>query len=524
MTSEAYLRVTDTLSSSGSKSNNVRQNHSMWQCPAHEDRNPSLAVDDKGDKVAVHCHAGCPPDEVLRALSMEFRDLFDAEPESTGHSRHHVRSYVYKRSNGEPWIIVDRWWPKGFSQRLPGTEPGDTKGLQGREPILYRADKVWACMKAGDCQVWLVEGEKDVEECERQGLTATTTLGGAGKWRDSYTQFLRSASEVVIVADQDAIKPDGTLGSGQQHAVAARNALKAAGVKVKIVAPAVGKDASDHFAAGYTARDFKVEPTASTRPRGMDAETLMAKEFEPIAFAVDKILPAGLTICAGSPKAGKSWLALDLCLAVAMGGPALSGIPTTQGSALYLAREDSYRRLQSRAALIMGGTMEGPRCLELVPQEHDWPGGEEGLANLAEWAEEVENPRLVVIDTLAKVEPSMGEESNQRGGNAYSGNYSMMARYKAFADQHNLSLLMIHHDRKQPPSSRADVEGGMASDPFSRISGTRGLTGAADTLWFLESVRGEKQGYLHITGRDVVEQTVDLIKTGPLWLATHLPE
>lgn len=513
------MRVTDTLTERGSKSSNVRQNHSMWQCPAHEDRTPSLAVDDAGDKVLMRCHAGCQPDDVLAALGLEFTDLFDADLEDNSSARHLVRSYVYKRSNGEPWIIVDRWFPKSFAQRLPGTEPGDRTGLKGREPILYRAEKLWPCIQAGGCTVWLVEGEKDVETAERHGLMATTAMMGAGKWRDTYTSFLRGAAEVVIVADQDTIKPDGTLGSGQQHAIAARAALKAAGVKVRIVAPAVGKDLSDHFAAGYTAEDFRPEPTAFTRPRGMDADTLMQHEFEPIAWAVDKVLPSGLGIFAGSPKAGKSWVALDICLAVASGGVALGYIPTTQGSCLYLAREDTYRRLQSRTALIMSGTMEGPKALELVPQEQDWPGGEEGLAHLTEWAEEVGDPRLVVIDTLQKVEPEMGEDGGRRG--AYTGNYTMMSRYKQWADQHNCSVVMIHHDRKQQGDNKV---GGMEADPFTRISGTRGLTGAADTLWFLESVRGTRDGALHITGRDVVEQSVELMKSGPLWQATHLPE
>jgi hypothetical protein len=103
-----------------------------------------------------------------------------------------------------------------------------------------------------------------------------------------------------------------------------------------------------------------------------------------------------------------------------------------------------------------------------------------------------------------------------------------MANYKAWADRHNLALVMIHHDRKDAAGSKPrtsnDSDDLMASDPFSRISGTRGLTGAADTLWFLESIRGKREGFLHVTGRDVVEQTVELMKVGPLWSALSLPE
>jgi hypothetical protein len=171
--------------------------------------------------------------------------------------------------------------------------------------------------------------------------------------------------------------------------------------------------------------------------------------------------------------------------------------------------------LQSRIAYIMGGDRDVPNCLELIPQEHDWPGGEEGLAYLTEWAEECGNPRVVILDTIAKVEPDMGED-RYRG--AYTGNYSMMSRYKQWADTHNCAVVAVHHDRKQTASGSQDT------DPFTRISGTRGLTGAADTLWFLETVRGKGEGFLHITGRDVVEQTMDLMKVGPLWRAMSYPE
>jgi len=52
----------------------------------------------------------------------------------------------------------------------------------------------------------------------------------------------------------------------------------------------------------------------------LDGNTLMAREFEPLRFSVEKILPHGLFILAVSPKIGKSWLSLDLCQAIATGG------------------------------------------------------------------------------------------------------------------------------------------------------------------------------------------------------------
>lgn len=515
---DLLARVRDALEATGSRIVDARGSHFTAQCPVHEDGRPSLSVDEKGGKVLLHCFAGCHNDEIVPALGLEFSDLSDQE--LNGDSPLHIRTYTYRGTDGEVRFCVDRLWPKSFRCRRPDTQPGDYTNINGIEPVLYRAPEVWRKMKAEPTTVWLVDGEKDVETAERHGLVATCPPGFGKRWRTSYTTFLRHAAEVIVVADQDALKPDGSLGPGKQFAIEARNTLRAESIRARVVAPAAGKDLTDHFTAGYGESDFTAEPTASVRPRGMSAADLMGREFEPTQFAVDKVLPSGLTIFAGSPKAGKSWVMLDVCLAVAAGGPALSTLRTEQGCALYLAREDTYKRLQSRIALIMGGTMEGPRSLELVPQEQDWPGGTEGLAYLTEWAEECGSPRLVVMDTLAKIEPEMGE-----GGRVgvYAGNYTMMAGYKQWADRHNCAVVMVHHDRKGAAQGKEQPMG-LESDPFSRISGTRGLTGAADTLWFLETKRGTGEGALHITGRDVVEQTLELRKAGPLWSSLSTPE
>lgn len=525
MTSQAFDLMRDSLTSHGSRFTDNRQNHFMAQCPAHEDHNPSLGVDDGGDKVVLRCYAGCHTDDVVAALGLELKDLFDPgdfDPASRKGTL--IRSYLYERTNGEPWFFVDRYFPKTFRQRLPDVEPvpdlGDKEawkrlGLRNRAPIVYHAPRVYRAMLKGGCTVWWLDGEKDVETAERHGLVATCPPGFA-KWDEHYAEFLKGADEVVLVVDQDKEKPDGSLGSGQANAVLVRNGLRSVGVKVRAVSPAAGKDLTDHFTAGYGVDDFVPEPTIYTRPRGLKASELDGHVFDPVAWAVEGLLPAGLGILAAAPKAGKSWIALDLSLAVASGGRALGGLAVQQGSALYLAREDTYRRLQSRMRLLMGGESV-PDALEVIPSDTEWVGGEEGLANMTEWAEEVGDPRLVVVDTLQRVEPDLGEDG-RRG--AYTGNYSMMARYKNWADNHDCAVLMIHHDRK----ADMNVKSRDQVDPFTRISGTRGLTGAADTMMFLDSERGTGLGVLYVTGRDVAEQALEMNKVGPLWQCISLPQ
>jgi RecA-family ATPase len=65
------------------------------------------------------------------------------------------------------------------------------------------------------------------------------------------------------------------------------------------------------------------------------------------------MLPEGLTLLAGKPKLGKSWLAFSVALSIAAGGGALGAQPVAKGDVLYLALEDNARRLQSRARRLL---------------------------------------------------------------------------------------------------------------------------------------------------------------------------
>ena len=79
----------------------------------------------------------------------------------------------------------------------------------------------------------------------------------------------------------------------------------------------------------------------------VDGRTLMDRPLEPPNFVVDTLISQGLHILAGSPKVGKSWLALWLAVTVAKGEPVWN-MTTKQGTTLYLCLEDSVLRIQNR--------------------------------------------------------------------------------------------------------------------------------------------------------------------------------
>ena len=94
----------------------------------------------------------------------------------------------------------------------------------------------------------------------------------------------------------------------------------------------------------------------------IDGETLMSRPLTPLNFVVDTLLSQGLHILAGSPKVGKSWLALWLAVTVAK-GEAVWGMGVKQGTTLYLCLEDSLTRIQSRLFQI---TDDAPEALHFA--------------------------------------------------------------------------------------------------------------------------------------------------------------
>jgi predicted ATP-dependent serine protease len=94
---------------------------------------------------------------------------------------------------------------------------------------------------------------------------------------------------------------------------------------------------------------------SSWREHVFSAASLRSMEFPPVSFIVPGFVPEGLTILAGRPKIGKSWLALEVCLGVAGDYTVLGGSQPVPGDVLYCALEDNPRRLQKRIYKLLAG-------------------------------------------------------------------------------------------------------------------------------------------------------------------------
>ena len=216
------------------------------------------------------------------------------------------------------------------------------------------------------------------------------------------------------------------------------------------------------------------------RLRTTDGESLTSRPLKPLNFVVDTLLSQGLHVLAGSPKVGKSWLALWLSVTVAKGEP-VWGMRVKQGTTLYLCLEDSMLRIQNRLFEI---TEDAPANVHFSTESDVLGKGLEEQLHffLAEHPDTV----LVIIDTLQMIRCANYDST-------YSNDYRDLSSLKQIADKHDIAILLIHHLRKEP-----------ADDVFNRISGTTAISGAVDSSFTLvEDRRGSGKAKLSCIGRDI---------------------
>jgi len=213
-------------------------------CPAHADIKPSLDVKTESDgKVLVICRSqGCTFAQIAEALGLEQSDFFrgpiivPAKSKAKSTRRidyaHPVAIYLYENPDRSPAYQVRRLnvlnqagkiIDKTFIQyRHDGA---DWKlGLGKIETVLYRLPELLAA-DIGQ-PVWIVEGEKDVENLRARGRLATCNPMGAGKWKDSYSEALRGRP-CLIIPDNDQ--------AGSDHAQQVGRSLHGKATSVKIV-------------------------------------------------------------------------------------------------------------------------------------------------------------------------------------------------------------------------------------------------------------------------------------------------
>jgi hypothetical protein len=230
---------------------------------------------------------------------------------------------------------------------------------------------------------------------------------------------------------------------------------------------------------------INIQSKASMQNEGYTASELMQIDFPEPVWVIPNLLPQGLTLLCGKPKMGKSFLALNVALDLSSGSKVLGKIPINPIAVLYLALEDTYRRLKGRLSEMIFGAF-APENLYFYTQWDKVDQG--GIEQLEDWLNQHPDVKLVIIDTFERFRPA------QKRNNLYSDDYAAVERLKNIADTRSIALLVVHHLRKME-----------SDDPLDMISGSTGLSGAADSLAILKRERGSADAFLYVTGRDVIE-------------------
>jgi AAA domain len=225
--------------------------------------------------------------------------------------------------------------------------------------------------------------------------------------------------------------------------------------------------------------------------RMFTAADLQTMTFPPLKFILPGLVPEGATLLVSRPKLGKSWLVLDIAIAIAAGRFTLGDLKPSLGDVLYLALEDGRRRLQRRITKLLP-TFSGswPPGLTIATEWRRADHG--GLDDIEQWLKAATTRRLVIVDTLALFRRISSGKSQ-----VYLEDYAAISSLQKLAIKYNVGIIIVHHDRKAE-----------ADDVFDTISGSLGLPAAADTILIVKRQSGAVT--LHVRGRDIEEAELAL--------------
>ncbi len=221
-------------------------------------------------------------------------------------------------------------------------------------------------------------------------------------------------------------------------------------------------------------------------------EEIQAKELEMPQCFIQDLIYEGVIILAGKPKLGKSWLMLELVQAIASGGLFLGKVPVLKGGdVLYCALEDNERTLKNRLGYFEMSNLHNRIDFAVGGKINRVDNG--GIEQLIQWCKSVQNPRLIIIDTMKMLKP-------QTKNVGYESDYDGVQPYRKIVDEFGVAILLVHHTRKSEA----------LNDPLDAISGSVGLSGGVDTLMVLNRARHENAARLFVTGRLMQESDIAL--------------
>jgi putative DNA primase/helicase len=416
----------------------VRHNGSGWKalCPAHPDKNPSLAIIVRDQKILIHCHAGCSKEAVFDALGIEPSDLF---LDASTSERRIVAKYDYVDEQGNLLFQNVRFEPKNFRLRRPDGKGGQTWNLDGVRRVPYNLPAII------DADVVLiVEGEKDANTGKKLGFAATSSK----HWRPEFCDFLRG-KRVVVIADADE--------PGRKIARDVANSLVGKVSSLKLFElPGSAKDLTEWVEGGGTrdALEGFVSLQPEWRQQPFASVSAITRAFsditpEPLRWLWPGRIPVGkVTLLIGDPGLGKSLLTIDIASRVTRGTPFPDDTSCETGAVIMASAEDDPadtirpRLDAANADVLRVHTLEGVRTTlnDGNTCEQRFHLGT-GIAALEGVLLRIPGVRLIVIDPISAF---LGNTD----GKANAEVRGLLSPLAALAARHHVAILCVTHLRK----------------------------------------------------------------------------
>lgn len=436
-------------------------------CPAHNDNNPSLSINEGNDgKILLHCHAGCTVEAICSALSIRISELF--VPDVKVERRETI--YSYKDENGIEIYRKVRVEPgKNGKSKDFRLERVDETGsivykIKGCRRVLYRLPELLQAISENK-PVYLVEGEKDANKLWLHNLPATTALDSS-YWSDEFTGFLKNA-DVILLYDMDraGIDRKDNLSAALYKKVKRLRVIDLPGLKYQ---ESHGKDISDWLTEGHTTQELQklvesaldYSPTlAKPKVRVVTLEEFLQMELPEREMLLSPfLLSQGLCLLYAKRGVGKTHVALGIAYAVATGGKFLKWTAPLPKKVLYIDGEMSASAMQERLRRI--SVMEGiqppdPSYLHLITpdlQEEAMPdlATKEGRAALEPFLTDCD---LIILDNISTLFRSGVENEAESWQPVQDWALELRRRGK--------SVLFIHHANKvgqqRGTSKREDI-------------------------------------------------------------------
>lgn len=397
-----------------------------------------------------------------------------------------TKAYDYRNAEGQLVFQVCRYdWtdpdsPKGrnktFVQRIPDASNRSGWSYKVRDkitPVPYRLPEVLAAMREKR-EVFIVEGEKKADMMWERGLAATCNAGGAGKFPDDLVPYFEGA-EVIILPDDDpqATRKDGSLKfhddgrpvhPGRDHAEMVARKLQPKTRAVKIVEipdlpPKGGVD--DWFPAGGTPERLLDLADEAPLFTASDAVASFRSRFGAVLWSdIDAAGPTydylvkgvltenELSFLLGESQSGKSFVAIDIAMAVARGEEWFER-KVHQGGVVYQAGESArgVRRRRLPAYRKAHDCADDDLPFVMLEKPVDFYNSDDDVEAFIEeckhWggffnAAHKTELKLIIIDTFNKATPGANENDGKDMG-------SVLARCDRVRRETGAHVMLVHH-------------------------------------------------------------------------------